>query len=375
MPAENINLVIFRTLPSYSGRLKVLFKYNLLVGRVAKRQRGCLTVIKMPSFKRVVHYVVKSERRFQFIFYLAVLLVAINLLLWGAVPLRGRSPIVNVSRLKLAYATILTSSEADHDAYFLSARILNYQLLHANSTSTTSLTPFLILVTPAIPFWKRKILANEGATIVEVEKLHMEGMTPLFERWRDMMVKLRLFQLTEYDRILFLDADTFLLKSLDGVFSDSAGKRRQTKSVTEAMVDEAALPDSYLFATVPEVRSTVHSYPPLTLPYFNSGFFLLSPSIQLFNYYISLLDLKGRFDTTYPEQNLLNYAHRESGNMPWSRLSYRWNINLPNMNDVKKGVASVHSKLWTDGNILQPTDPFLVESWKRVKNEMEIFYS
>jgi len=284
---------------------------------------------------------------------------------------------------KIAFATLLLPSntnstfqslEKDGDAYFLSTRMLNYQLQHCNKTRSREPIPFLVLVTPEVPSNQCEILQNEGATIVPVEKLPLAWMQPLDERWRDVMVKLRLFQLTFYDQILFFDADTFVMHPLDGIFNDPAAQTRQTLNITPLEPDEAPLPPTYLFATLPEVVHKSHTYPPITYPYFNAGFFLLSPSIQLFNYYISLLNLPGRFDSTYPEQNLLNYAHRETGNMPWGRLGYKWNINLPNMRDVEGGVKSVHEKLWTEGSVLKPTELGLRRRWREVREEMEVFY-
>ena len=329
----------------------------------------------MTSLRNLSAPLTSIDKRLQVVSYLAAILVIVNCFLLGLVPIDRRWKTSQNTGLKLAYATLLTSSDAEYDEYLLSARILNYQLLHSRQTGTSSFIPFLILVTPDVPEWKRSNLTDEGALIVEVDKLDTKRMTPLFDRWRDVMVKLRLFQLTEYDRILFLDADTFLLKSLDGVFWDSAVKPRNTKSVAKVMSDEAGLPDSYLFATLPEVQNKIHSYPPVRISYFNAGFFLFSPSKKLFNYYISLLELERRFDSTYPEQNLLNYAHRENGNMPWLRMSHHWNINLPNSNDVEKGVASVHSKLWAGGNVLEPTEPVLRKRWQLVRDEMERFYA
>jgi len=334
-----------------------------------------ILLASMTSFKRVTQYIAKLDKRLRVIFCLAVSLLMVNVGFLGRIPVEGQWKVAKNTERRLAYATLLTSLAAEDDAYLLSTRVLSYQLLHSKSTSTSYSIPFLVLVIPGVPEWKKRILANEGAIIIEVEKLDMNWMTPLSERWRDMMVKLRLFQLTEYDRILFLDADTFLLKPLDGVFSDIAAMPRKTKSMAQVMPDEAPLPESYLFATLPEVTNKIHSYPPMTLPHFNAGFFLLSPSPELFNYYTSLLGLEGRFDSTYPEQNLLNYAHREAGNMPWSKLHHHWNINLPNMNDVKSGVSSVHSKLWTNGNILEPTEPLLRERWILVREEMELYNS
>lgn len=54
----------------------------------------------------------------------------------------------------------------------------------------------------------------------------------------------------------------------------------------------------------------------------------------------------GRFPPNMPEQNLLNYAHREDGNMPWEPLSVEWNIHYPTDEDLEGGVASLHEKWW-----------------------------
>lgn len=60
--------------------------------------------------------------------------------------------------------------------------------------------------------------------------------------------------------------------------------------------------------------------------------------------------------------------------MPWTHLKTGWNVNLPNMNDVKKGVRSVHAKLWAEGNELQPVPEELRRMWEKTKVEMESFY-
>ncbi|TVY47193.1 Uncharacterized protein LOCC1_G003431 [Lachnellula occidentalis] len=284
----------------------------------------------------------------------------------------------NNTELKLAYATLLlpdTSSDPSRstDIYFLSTRILNYQLLHDPRTRTTRAIPFLVLVTPDIPPWKCEHLKREGATIVRVGKLDVDWIQPGHERWRDVMIKLRLFELLSYDRILFLDADTFLFKPLDGVFADPAAQIQQTLQQASIEPDEGPLPASYVFGTSSEVTTASHSYPPVPMGYFNAGFFVMSPSLQLFSYYLSLFNHTTRFDTTYPEQNLLNYAHREDRNMPWGRLNFSWNINLPLPRDVEMGVASVHAKLWTKGNELKPVEQELQDIWRVKREEMEIW--
>jgi len=333
----------------------------------------------MSSFSRICQRLGRSGALPRILFVVGIIFVVSNWWLLGNLSTKWSYGSAN-NNPKLAFATLLLASgnssatTTDSDAYLLSTRILNYQLQHAPTTKSSQYIPFLVLVTPDVPECHCKRLLRDGVTLIQVEKLDLPWMEPLSERWRDVMVKLRLFQMTSYDKILFLDADTFLLSPLDGVFSDPAGVPQKTLKVAPIRPDEESLPQTYLFSTLPEVTQKIHSYPPLTLPYFNAGFFLLGPSPSLYSYYLSLMKLEERFDSTYPEQNLLNYAHRENGNMPWGRLHYSWNIELPNMEDVEKGVASVHSKLWTMGNELQPTESKLRERWRVARGEMEAFW-
>jgi alpha-N-acetylglucosamine transferase len=77
---------------------------------------------------------------------------------------------------------------------------------------------------------------------------------------------------------------------------------------------------------------------------FCAGFFLLKPLEQIFDYFNALLDIPNSFDSKYMEQNLLNYAHRRDGTMPYKKIPTTWNIRAVNDNDFEKGVASMHEK-------------------------------
>ena len=68
--------------------------------------------------------------------------------------------------------------------------------------------------------------------------------------------------------------------------------------------------------------------------------------MELLAYYISLTDTPGRFEPELPEQNLLNYAHRPNGNMPWVHLDTKWNMHYPSVQDLEGGVATLHEKWW-----------------------------
>ena len=84
--------------------------------------------------------------------------------------------------------------------------------------------------------------------------------------------------------------------------------------------------------------------------YFNAGFFMMKPAEELYQHYVSLMNpangTETKFESRYPEQNLLNYAHRRNGSMPWQNIATNWNVFRPTMRDVELGVHSLHAKWW-----------------------------
>ncbi|KAK4964223.1 hypothetical protein LTR66_012412 [Elasticomyces elasticus] len=287
---------------------------------------------------------------------------------------------------RYAFATFLagtgatdTESDFDEDHYFVATRILAYQLLHAPETRTNAKIPFVVLATHDVSEVKQARLRKDGAVVIVVEPVDPGWVITETSTWKDVMTKLRLWELTQFERILFLDGDTVLTRPLDDVFDDPAVKLQVTRDNTKYIVaDEGTLPLTYAFAGVPETKR-VHSYPPTeenhsypNLNYLNAGFFVLRPSIEAFNYYTSLLippspttpsdkPAKQRFVPEFPEQNLLNHAHRREGNMPWLALNNTWNIHYPSAQDLHGDVATLHEKWWA------PFDPEIgpfLQSWR-----------
>jgi alpha-N-acetylglucosamine transferase len=235
---------------------------------------------------------------------------------------------------KVAFATFLAANTNaqnldnpedeidDEDGYYLGTRVLAYQLLHSRSAGTNSSIPFIVLCTEDVLKRKRARLEKDGAIIRVVDRLNADWVHPGSARWADVLAKLRLFEMTEWSKILFIDADHLVTARLDGVFYDEATLTQPTLANPEAVRDdESALPRTYMLATHADFFGYEHPYPPpQDASYLNCGFFVFSPSKVLFSYYASLLSLPGRFDPGFPEQNLLNYAHRREGNMPWKAL-------------------------------------------------------
>jgi alpha-N-acetylglucosamine transferase len=284
---------------------------------------------------------------------------------------------------KLAYATYLASTieippPDDRDRFFVATRMLVYQILHDPKTRTQISIPILILVDPGVSQSKRDRLEKDGAIVIPVDYVRpdTDWLKPHKPRWRDMMVKLRLWELEEYSRILFIDSDTVLNRPFDGIFDEEGAQLRFTLLNTNGAPDEAVTATKYAMAGVLEVPRN-HSYPPernqyLSLSIFNGGFFVCAPSRILFHHYISVLNIPNRFDSDLMEMALLNYAHRDEGPMPWARLPNTWNIRNPNKGDVVGGVASVHEKWWKADEF--KLDSLLGDLFSEVRWKMQGFY-
>jgi alpha-N-acetylglucosamine transferase len=164
------------------------------------------------------------------------------------------------------------------------------------------------------------------------------------------MTKLRAWEMEEYSKVLILDGDILLAKPLDGVFTDPGAQLMETKPKGHKD-DEPELPKDYLLSAIIDYNPNVpHNWPPTDAGrrrgHFNAGFFMLRPDKKLFNYFVGLLDVVDRFNPKFPEQNMLNYAFRWDGPMPFKEVSAVWNTNFANEDDLKAGTASVHMKFW-----------------------------
>ncbi|KAG5982543.1 hypothetical protein E4U54_006372 [Claviceps lovelessii] len=327
-------------------------------------------------------------------------LLILYLLLPGRSPKRVPDPTYGLvdktlPTSRLAIATFLSggnrpsssvsASSFSSDAYLTATRTLLYQLLHApdtkinassssSSSTTTTTIDVLVLVTPNVPPQTRRQLTREGALVIEADPVPLRwwiktGVT----RWKDQFLKLRLLQQTQYNRILFIDADTLLTDRIDTLFSEQEVVSPVPTLHQHAKPDESLLlPSQYMFAARSDNQLTGqrdHPFPPLNTVPFSAGFWVAAPSQELFAYLLSVMDHYRRFDPHTMEQSLLNYAFRRGGPMPWRELHYKWSATWPNSRDLEGGVVSLHEKFWKTG----PEE--LQELWTRRKDEMEEFWS
>ncbi len=282
------------------------------------------------------------------------------------------------SKSPYAYVTLLAPNPKldnktvpdDEDEYFVGTRVLAYQLLHAPTTGTNTSIPFVVLATPDISESKLERLRKDGATVKVIERISESWMKPGLQRWRDMMSKLRMLELIQFEKVLFMDADMYIAERMDGIFTDPTTEPLVPKPEL-AIEDEGPLPKSYIFSAQQYMEGRAHPYPPPKGDYFSGGFFLCQPSIAVFNYYLTIAKIKNRFNSNAMEQGLLNYAHRRDGPMPWTDIYYKWTTTWPSRKEYEAGAHSMHEKWWDENIIL---DPDLRKLWYIARGEMEGYH-
>ncbi|BFZ55245.1 hypothetical protein PYCC9005_002285 [Savitreella phatthalungensis] len=277
---------------------------------------------------------------------------------------------------RYAYSTLLSSHLEDDsdeaieaDIFILLVRLLSYQILHNPDTRTRRGIPFVVNILPTVPDKVALLLEKEGAIVRRIEPIMPRTWqsAPADKRWSDQYAKLNWFNMTEYDKVLYLDTDMLLTKSLDGIWNETETAVRLTReALIEDTAEEGIRPDepeppfSYMFASVGEqyTRNRQHPEPTTMDTNLQGGFWMLRPDAELFDYAMTMLevagphgDMQARFNTGFMEMGLLNYMFRSRGPMPRRVFKPgKWSCNWINDDDVKNGCAALHDKLHLSGN-------------------------
>lgn len=112
--------------------------------------------------------------------------------------------------MKHAYVTLMCNG----DAYLPGVEALGESL-----AATGTLVPRVVMVTADVSEATRTHLAASGWLVREIDALRSAAAKPLFPRFDQVFAKLRAWQLTEFSKVVFLDADTLVLQNIDELFT------------------------------------------------------------------------------------------------------------------------------------------------------------
>lgn len=246
-----------------------------------------------------------------------------------------------------AYVTLVTNAD-----YATGARALLRSIARTGTEADC-----VVLHTPAVAEDDRASLTALGARLVETDLLptsdafnaahsrknqheaapFTKGEKPAFHTPLDNFAKLRLWQLTEYRSVVFLDADTLMLANCDRLF------------------------DYPEFCAAPNVYESVGDFHRL-----NSGVFTARPSEATFAAMLAALDVPGAF-WRRTDQTFLEHFFPDWHGLPvfCNMLQYVW-FNLPELWDWQaiKVLHFQYEKPWQEPHPKAAELAPLIDLWR-----------
>lgn len=258
-------------------------------------------------------------------------------------------------RAKHAYCTLVTNKD-----YVIGAVALIHSLQHSGTNAdivvmhTAALEPGDLAPLMALHVRLKKVdllpLSDAFNVRHSRNKLHAyapftKGDKPSFHTPLDNFAKLRLWQMTDYDAITFLDADTLVLHNIDRLFY---------------------YPE---FSAAPNVYESLNDFHRL-----NSGVFTAKPSLDTFDDMLAKLDAPDRFwrrtDQTFLEDYFPNWHGLPIFD---NMLQYVW-FNLPELWNWK-AINVLHfqyEKPWQVGHEKARKLEPLIELWNAFYENKDI---
>jgi inositol 3-alpha-galactosyltransferase len=160
--------------------------------------------------------------------------------------------------------------------------------------------PLVVAVLPDVPEAHRRALLSQGCVVREVQPVYPPESQTRFA-WAYYIInysKLRIWELVEYERMVYLDADVQVYENIDHLFDLEVGHLYAVKDCfCEGMKWSEQCQDRAAFWPEPPLR------------YFNAGVFVHEPSLATAQ---ALLDRLAISDpTAFAEQDFLNMFFRD----------------------------------------------------------------
>lgn len=216
---------------------------------------------------------------------------------------------------KFAYVTLLTK---DNYLPGVQALLRSVRLVGGSY-------PFIVLYTKGVSQSAVEALRQEGCVMQFAEQFQPKGIdhseykrSLYLECWN----KLRMWEMTQFDRLVYLDADMIVCRNIDHLFDLPAGGFH-------------AVGDCYGGREYAEERDNCCHFTPDKVPeYFNAGFYVMTPSLEELRSMEEAL-AEGRIAVRFfAEQDFLNGYFKGK----WKHLPYTYN--------AQKRIKYHHPTLW-----------------------------
>lgn len=258
-----------------------------------------------------------------------------------------------------AWVTLLTRPN-----YLVGVRTLRVSLENAGSAH-----PLVVLVTDGIDAATRQQLVHDGCLLRDVEPLRPGSNLQdhyANARFAEVWTKLAAWQLTEFERVVFLDADMLVTRNMDELFSlELAGGTIAASHACRCNPNGIA---SYPASWTPENCFYTHGGeqhtggPSQVDDYLNAGFLVLTPDQAVFDDMMrKLADIDDLSRFPFAEQDFLNECYVG-----------RW-VTLPYVYNALKTLAFQHPRLW-DSAAVKNIHYIIDKPWEKPLDPDDRYY-
>ncbi|MEA9393434.1 glycosyltransferase family 8 protein [Acerihabitans sp. TG2] len=238
--------------------------------------------------------------------------------------------------------------------------VLGVRTLHQSLRDTQTRYPLVVMVTQSIDAATRSALTDEGCLVRDVAALSpAPGVAANYAHahFAEVWTKLCAWNLTEFSRLVLLDADMLVVKNMDelmdlplqpGWIAACHACRCNPNHIATYPADWVPANCHYTYGDGADDAAVPHG----VAPYFNSGTVVLTPDKAIFaDLQASLTAITDLSAFPFPEQDLLNryFLHR------WQPLSYQYN--------GLKTLSLHHRNIW-DSSQVKNIHFILAKPWK-----------
>jgi lipopolysaccharide biosynthesis glycosyltransferase len=260
-----------------------------------------------------------------------------------------------------AWATLLTQP-----SYLPGVRTLR-----ASVEASGSPYPLVVVVTDGIDARTRQVLTDDGCVVREVAPLRPAGGLQdnyANARFVEVWTKLAIWGLTEFERVVYLDADMLVTQNMDELFALALAAG--AIAACHACLCNPARIASYPASWTPEncfytyCTGLAHtSEPELVDNYLNAGFLVLTPDQAVFADLVArLAEVTDLSRYPFAEQDFLNEYYDQR----WQPLPYIYN--------ALKTLPFQHPSLW-DASAVKNIHYIIDKPWEKALDVEDPYYA
>ncbi|XP_058094528.1 inositol phosphorylceramide glucuronosyltransferase 1-like [Magnolia sinica] len=248
-----------------------------------------------------------------------------------------------------AYVTLLYGDE-----FLLGVRVLGRSIRDTGSTKD-----MVVLVSDGVSDYAKKLLQADG-WIIELISLLANPNQIRPKRFWGVYTKLKIFNMTNYKKVVYLDADTIVLKSIEDLFKCRkfcANLKHSERLNSGVMVVE---PSESIFNDMMSKVNTLHSYTGGDQGFLNS-YYVEFPNAHVFDPNLSSDVLNSR---PVPEMERLSTLY--NADVGLYMLANKWMVDEEKLRVIHYTLGPLKPWDWWTAWLLKPVD-----LWQNVRERLQ----